>query len=425
MRRSRGVLGLEIAAVVVTAVLLLLGSYGARRTPSGAEMRRQNVAVATGDTLALREEAIELYAAGQFPRACEHFSRAAEHDPSSAAWRQDVARCFQGWGWQTLRSERPGEAALLFRQGLQAVPGDPALLKGLGVAAIHDGRPQDALDPLERVASADADPEVRLLLARLYDQRDEPERAVGHLRAVLEREPEHAAARRLLEKVERERHAEAGFRRHTTAHFVVKSRARDDETLRGVLGALELAYERVGARLGYRPAERLTVVLYEDVQFRSLTRVHGWVTGLFDGKIRLPLGARLPSPSALERLVAHEYAHAAIHELSRGRAPRWLHEGLAQALEGAPADPQLRVPGALTLAGLEALVTDPDPVRARAGYDIALWVTQDLEQRGSLSALRTLLERLGAGDSLGGAMARVYGVPLAELESQWRNLLGS
>jgi len=242
---------------------------------------------------------------------------------------------------------------------------------------------------------------------------------------VLEREPEHPAARRLLEKVERERHVEAGFRRHTTAHFMLKARGRDGEAMRAVLGALERAYERVGDQLGYRPAERLTVVLYEDTQFRSLTRVHGWVTGLFDGKIRLPLGATLPPQAALERLVVHEYAHATIHELSRGRAPRWLHEGLAQALEGAQADPQLRVPGALTLAGLEALVTDPDAVRARAGYDIALWVTQDLEQRGGISALRVLLKRLGAGDPLGGAIARVYGVPLAELESQWRNLLGS
>jgi Flp pilus assembly protein TadD len=425
VRRSARAFGLEVAVVVAVAALLLNWWYGARRTPPSAETSGPGVAVVTSSALALRQDAIQLYAAGQFPPACERFSRAAEHDPASAAWRQDVARCFEGWGWQTLRDGRPAEAALLFRQGLKAAPDDPGLLRGLGIAAIHDGRPPDALDPLERVASADADPEVRLLLARLYDQRDEPERAVGHLQAVLEREPEHPAARRLLEKVVRERHVEAGFRRHTTAHFMLKSRGRDGEAMRAVLGALERAYERVGDRLGYRPAERLTVVLYENTQFRSVTRVHGWVTGLFDGKIRLPLGATLPPQAALERLVAHEYAHAAIHELSRGRAPRWLHEGLAQALEGAQADPQLRVPGALTLAGLEALVTDPDAVRARAGYDIALWVTQDLEQRGGMSALRALLERLGAGDPLGGAMARVYGVPLAELESQWRNLLGS
>ena len=122
----------------------------------------------------------------------------------------------------------------------------------------------------------------------------------------------------------------------------------------------------------------MTIVLYEGVQFHDVTRVHGWVTGLYDGKIRLPLGSGLPSGAALEQLVVHEYAHAAIHELSRGRTPRWLQEGLAQYLEGVRVDPLLRGPGGLTLGGLEALIGDPDPARARVGYDIALKLGADV-----------------------------------------------
>jgi hypothetical protein len=63
-------------------------------------------------------------------------------------------------------------------------------------------------------------------------------------------------------------------------------------------------------------------------------------------------------------------------------------------------------------------------VRARAGYDIALWVTEDLLRRAGLGGMRAFLERLGAGEPVGAAVARIYGVRLAELESQWRNLLG-
>ncbi len=272
---------------------------------------------------------------------------------------------------------------------------------------------------------AEFDADVRLLLAHLYDQRDSPDRAIAHLRAVLERQPDHEAARRLLEKVERERRAEAGFARIVTPRFVVKYRgARGEEARRAVVAALDAAADRVGRALGYAPSERISVVLYEERQWEKVTRVHGWATGLFDGKIRLPLPPTLPPAAELERLIVHEYAHAAVHHLSRGRAPRWLHEGLAQALEGTAADPMLRVPGSLTLGGVEALVTDADPVRARAGYDIALWVVRDLLDRGGMEAMRELLARLAAGDGIDDATRRVYGLRMAEIESQWRRLLG-
>jgi Tetratricopeptide repeat len=417
-------------ALVVPAVLALAlgGAWRAtpvsRGVPPAAEAAR--LAPTSGAQLAaLTDEAIGLYAAGQFPRACERFSRAWEDDPASADRRGDVARCFEGWGWDTLEQGRPDEAILLFRQGLQQSPEEPALLRGLGLAAVHAGRADDALAPLEAAASADTDAGVHVLLAHLYDRRDDAGRALEHLRTVLIRDPDHAAARALLAKIEREARAEAGLQREVTPHFVVKWRAGNDaESRRALMALLASARARVVARLGDAPRERVTVVLYDAAQLQEVARVHAWVTGLFDGKIRLPAGGALPPPRELERILAHEYAHAVIHDLARGRAPRWLHEGLAQALEGAPADPLLRVPGRPTLAGLEALLADADPVRARAGYDIALWVVHDLLDRGGMPAARALMGRLGRGETIEAAVPAVYGLRLAELEDQWRRVLG-
>lgn len=422
-RRAR--LGTVAALSALSLVALGLGWSAGRRHPA-PEPAPAVVPATTADvTRALMQEALSLYAAGQFPRACDRFARAADADPASPARREDVGRCFEGWGWQALREGRPDEALLLFRQALGEAPDAPSLWKGLGLAAVHAGRPDEALGPLESAVRAEFDADVRLLLAHLYDQRDSPDRAIAHLRAVLERQPDHEAARRLLEKVERERRAEAGFARIVTPRFVVKYRgARGEEARRAVVAALDAAADRVGRTLGYAPSERISVVLYEERQWENVTRVHGWATGLFDGKIRLPLPPTLPPAAELERLIVHEYAHAAVHHLSRGRAPRWLHEGLAQALEGAVADPMLRVPGSLTLGGVEALVTDADPLRARTGYDIALWVVRDLLDRGGMEAMRELLARLAAGDGIDDATRRVYGLRMAEIESQWRRLLG-
>ena len=422
----RNVRLLVLAALLLGAAALALGwREGRRYERAGGEGAVVFASLRARDAQALTEEAIRLYATGQFPRACEKFGLAAADDPSSSARRQDVIRCFEGWGWHALREGRPDEAALLFRQGLTRTPDDPALLKGLGVAAVHAGRPDDAFGPLEQAARVEYDPEVRLLLAHLHDRRDDPAQALANLRAVLEREPTNETARRLLDKVEREARAEAGFRREVTPRFVVKYRdTLDAEARRAIVAHLEAAAARIGRMLAYTPQERTTVVLYEQHEFRDVTRVHAWATGLFDGKIRLPVVRARPPAHELERLTAHEYAHAVIHDLTRGRAPRWLHEGLAQVLEGAASDPLLRAPSGLTLAGVEALAGDSDPLRARAGYDVALWIVRDLLDRGGIEPLRELLARLGAGETIVEAMPRVYGLRLSELESQWRRVLG-
>jgi tetratricopeptide (TPR) repeat protein len=425
MTRSRGRSG--VAVPLVLAATLAAGGWWGVRTlrpaPAPADAPRL-VATPAAQLTALTDEAIRLYAAGQFPRACDRFSRAWEDDPASTARREDLGRCFEGWGWDTLRRGRPDEAMLLFRQGLRQSPEAPALLRGLGLAAVHAGRADEALAPLEAAARVEADPEVRLLLAHLYDRRDDAGRALAHLRAVLGADPAHGRARRLLDKVEREARAEAGFRREVTPHFVVKWRAGEAGARRALLAGLAAARERVVTQLGEAPRERVTVILYDAAQFQDVARVHGWVTGLFDGKIRLPAAGSLPPRPELARILTHEYAHATVHDLTRGRAPRWLHEGLAQALEGAASDPLLRVPGRPTLAGLEALLGDPDPARARTGYDVALWVVQDLLDRGGAPAMRALMGRLGGGEAIEAAVPAVYGLSLTELERQWRRVLG-
>jgi tetratricopeptide (TPR) repeat protein len=422
MMRRRGLAALMIPAAALVAIAA--GGWWSTRPSLPGDTPRLQVTPAARLT-ALTDEAIRLYAAGQFPRACEQFNRAWEDDPASPARREDVARCFEGWGWSTLRQGRAEEAILLFRQGLRQSPDAPTLLRGLGLAAVHAGRTEEALAPLEAAARTDTDAEVRVLLAHLYDRRDDAGRALEHLRTALGTDPAHEAARRLLDKVEREARAEAGFQREITPHFVVKWRAAvDADSRRALLAGLDTARQRVVAQLGEAPRERVTVILYDTVQFQAVARVHGWVTGLFDGKIRVPVGGALPPLRELERILVHEYAHAAIHDLTRGRAPRWLQEGLAQALEGAAPDPMLRVPGRPTLVGVETLLGDADPSRARAGYDVALWVVQDLLDRGGVPAARRLMLRLARGEAIGTAVPAVYGLSLAELEHQWRRALG-
>jgi tetratricopeptide (TPR) repeat protein len=174
MITRRGLSALVVPAMVVVA--MAAGAWWGTR--SGVPVEAPRLPVTPPPRLsALTDEAIRLYAAGQFPSACERFSRARDDEPASTARRQDVSRCFEAWGWNTLRQGRPDEAMLLFRQGLRQSPEAPPLLRGLGLAAVHAGRTDEALAPLEAAARADTDAEVRLLLAHLYDRRDDTTRA--------------------------------------------------------------------------------------------------------------------------------------------------------------------------------------------------------------------------------------------------------
>jgi len=81
-----------IASVPLVAGVLLLGW---RPQPTVPVDERAYVATTVAVGGGERAAALQLYAAGQFPGACERFSRAAADNPKSPVWRQDVARCFE------------------------------------------------------------------------------------------------------------------------------------------------------------------------------------------------------------------------------------------------------------------------------------------------------------------------------------------
>jgi tetratricopeptide (TPR) repeat protein len=425
LRRRPTVVQVGLAALVVLLLGCLWGWRSDGELPVPGDLQSGPAGGAAPEITRLTDEGIRLFARHELPEACERFSEAAARAPQNIALRGTVARCFEDWGWRALRDGRAEEAVLLFRQGLQESPAAEELLTGLGVAAIHAGRADLAVEPLAEVVRSHPDGDATILLARLYDQRDEGTRAVTLLRRLVAAHPDDAEARRLLDKLSREHEAEAGFRKEESAHFVLKYRgAGPAESRQAVLATLERLYADIGDALGRYPAEKILVILYPAGRFREVTGTHDWVSGLFDGKVRLPAGALALARPALTRVLAHECTHAIVHQVARGRAPRWLQEGLAQHFEGAVDEDLLELPRGLTLAGVEALLTSGDIAKARTGYRTALWLVRDLFERGGMTAIADLLARLGDGEPAAAAVERVYGLPLERLEAQWRLVLG-
>src|SRR3989442_13502059 len=118
---------LALLALLALGLGTLALGWRAERRHEVPDGERPAALVAARDSRALTEEAIRLYASGQFPRACERFSRAADDDPASAALRVDVGSCFEGWGWQAPPVGPADPALLTFRHGLVDAPASTAL----------------------------------------------------------------------------------------------------------------------------------------------------------------------------------------------------------------------------------------------------------------------------------------------------------
>ena len=84
------------------------------------------------------------------------------------------------------------------------------------------------------------------------------------------------------------------------------------------------------------PSFKTSVKLMNDEEFYRATGAPRWTNAMYYKEqiiIPLPASGEINYPE-LYRSVKHEFTHAVIHSLSKGKCPGWLDEGLAQWAEG-------------------------------------------------------------------------------------------
>ncbi len=342
---------------------------------SGPAAGSVTVPVAVARLLQQGEDALRLR---DYERAIDRYARALEvADPELQHPRVGSALALLAVG----ESER---ALAIVLDGLARDPHEPALLELLG-----DIRTRQELVP----------------------------DALRAWRAAFERAPSDRL-REKIETAERELHAGRDYELAMTAHFNLRYDGDVDGPLaRSVIDHLERQYWRVAEALDHAPQQPVPVVLYPQREFRDVTRSPEWVGGIYDGKIRVPLGGLRRLDPRASALLDHELTHAIVHAKTRGNCPRWLHEGLAQRFEGKP----------LTRADHELVarrLARDDPQRWDAeefSYPLALALTGHLESRGGLHRIVDLLEHLGQGTELDVALGQVYGLDYARLCREWRD----
>jgi tetratricopeptide (TPR) repeat protein len=151
------------------------------------------------------------------------------------------------------------------------------------------------------------------------------------------------------------------------------------------------------------------------------------VLGLFDGRVRMPLAdIRSLAPEWIG-LVSHELTHALLSGATRGRAPHWLQEGLAQHAEMGRLlvnpMPELEASGrTLSFPALEPILRGfAEPQLVELAYSESAWVVAFLESRGGRETLRRLVAAYAGGASTESAIQAVVGMDLPTFDRAFRD----
>jgi hypothetical protein len=137
----------------------------------------------------------------------------------------------------------------------------------------------------------------------------------------------------------------------------------------------------------------------------------------------MPIGGLARGSERLARTVRHEYAHAAIVTLSKGKTPVWLNEGLAQVAEETGDEGRinrLRMAVAdgtvMSLTDLEGGFTRFDRDQASLAYSQAYFAAKWLLDHKGGYNVRRLLEAMATADSTDAAFRSALGMPYADVE---------
>ncbi|MGE0454149.1 MAG: tetratricopeptide repeat protein [Vicinamibacteria bacterium] len=222
---------------------------------------------------------------------------------------------------------------------------------------------------------------------------------------------DHPEARQLLARIRKTQEDEGGMTEQKLAHFHVRYDGEEHvEVGREILRSLERHYATLIGTLDHQPQSTIAVILFTRDKYYTASGAPAWSGGVYDntdGRIRIPIGGLTASLSPeMDGTLIHELTHAFLADKTRGVAPRELHEGLAQYMEGKRLASELRPEELRALA-------DGRVAGVGGFYLQALAFVEDLIALRGMGGVNDLARAMGETGSADEAFRRVYGKDLA------------
>lgn len=301
------------------------------------------------------------------------------------------------------------------RSALTYAPDEPTLLMNLAYLHLRRSEFRQSLEYLERARRSSPDsPDVAKLAGWAYYGMNKIDEAVAEWKRALALHPD-PEVKAALEKALRDKQEEESYKENASSHFTLKySGAAEPALARDVLRTLEGHFSAIESELNFTPPDAIGVVLYTQQAFADITRAPSWASALNDGRIRVPVQGLTGMTPDLSRVLKHELTHSFVGQKTRGHAPTWIQEGLAQWMEGkrssdfAYALTQILQSGRMpSLDSLEGTWTGfPEDDVARA-YAWSLATIGFIVESGGMGDVERILDRIGSGVSTEAAVREV------------------
>ncbi len=230
-----------------------------------------------------------------------------------------------------------------------------------------------------------------------------------------------------MEKAETEIRVEKEYRSLGMDQFDIRYAKEGARTGYNVRYYLQEAYRILGQEFGLMPDYRITVILYNKEDFEAVRDWKVNAGGIYDGKIRLPFVGAGFSKEELRGIVWHEYTHLLVTDISRGKAPDWLQEGLAYYEGYKYAGKDLRILKnavrndiLIPFGKLDSVLSSSsDEVQYMLAAQESYSMAKYLMKRYNKHTIREVLVLLGTGMTFEQAAEKRLYVTQKELERRW------
>ncbi len=278
------------------------------------------------------DPAIELSQQGEQEKTLDELQKAFSLFPYNESIRNKLTAAYGAMGKRQLKRMQFDEAAENFENARKLSPDNQeyGILKGI---ALYAGKKYDAATvELEQARRNGGDNlPILLYLGRVYYDTGDLQKAIEAWDRALIIEPGNKPISDMATKARRELAVESRMEKGHSSMFVISyDEGTQSELADAVLDTMEAAYNRVGYDFSYYPDTHIPVILYTRKDYRSVTAGPEWSGGLYDGKVRLPIGGAHEITPMLRGVLFHEYTHVVVGELTKGNCPTWLNEGLAE-----------------------------------------------------------------------------------------------